>query len=103
MPKSYDKSGRSFREHGWPVRVLFCLLFGAFLTYSYIDGLNEITKLGIILPKRKAEVRSLREINEESALRIDRIEHYGDLLHTLELPEFGSFGQPSQVTEIEIE
>lgn len=83
------------------IRLLLCILFSAFLLYSYIDKLNDITELKIEIPKLAEEVQVLREENAALILQIEKIENPQSLMEKMRQPEYSHLREPTHVIKIE--
>lgn len=92
-------------SHRLLIRLLLCIFVSAFLLYSYIDKLNDITELKIEIPKLSEEVQVLREENAALSLQIAKIENPQSLLEKSRRPEFSHLKQPSpdQVKVLKVE
>jgi len=88
-------------SHRLLIRLLLCIFISAFLLYSYIDKLNDITELKIEIPKLAEEVQVLREENSALSLQIEELENPKSLIQKMRQPEFSHLHQPTHVIKIE--
>ena len=84
-------------SHRLLIRLLLCIFISAFLLYSYIDKLNDITELKIEIPKLSEEVQVLREENNTLVLQIEKVENPKSLIEKSRLPEYSHLKQPSRL------
>ncbi len=76
-------------------RLLICISFAGLALYKYIDKINELTELRLLIPIVAREVKEIREKNLELQYAIDRFESPLHLMELARKPEFGHLKYPS--------
>ena len=77
------------------VRLLICISFTGLALYKYIDKVNELTELRLLIPVLTREVKEIHEQNLELQYAIESFESPLHLMELARKPEFGHLKYPS--------
>jgi hypothetical protein len=77
------------------IRLLICISFTGLALYKYIDKVNELTELRLLIPVLTREVKEIHEQNLELQYAIESFESPLHLMELARKPEFGHLKYPS--------
>ncbi len=77
------------------IRLLICISFTGLALYKYIDKVNELTELRLLIPVLTKEVKEIHEQNLELQYAIKSFESPLHLMELARKPEFGHLKYPS--------
>lgn len=84
------------------VRLLVCISIAGLALYKYIDKLNELTELRLLIPMQAQELKEINEKNLELTYAIDTFESPLHLIELARKPEFGHLKYPTLNEIIEL-
>src|SRR5277367_4512026 len=76
------------------IRLLICISFTGLALYKYIDKINELTELRLLIPVLSREVKEIHEQNLELQYAIECFESPLHLMELARKPEFGHLKYP---------
>lgn len=79
---------------GLTIRLFICIIFVGLFLYKYIDNLNELTELQLMIPTLEKEVKEIKEKNLELQYEIEQFESPIHLMELARKPEFGHLKHP---------
>ena len=82
------------KAHRWMIKIFVCILAAGWALYAYIDKLNELTHLRLIIPILMREVKSIQEENARLQYEVDRFESPIHLMELSRKPEYGYLKYP---------
>ncbi len=77
------------------IRLLVCISFAGLVLYKYIDKLNHLTELRLLIPTLARELKEIHEQNLELQYAIDCFESPLHLMELARKPEFGHLKYPT--------
>lgn len=78
------------------IRLLICISIAGVGFYKYIDKLNELTGLQMLIPNLEKELKELQERNLELQYEIEQFKRPANLIELARRPEFGHLDYPTK-------
>ncbi|KPK32796.1 MAG: hypothetical protein AMS24_03115 [Chlamydiae bacterium SM23_39] len=76
------------------IKISFCILIFCFQLFKYIDRINNLTKLKIVIPKIEKEVVLLKEENKRLKYEINKFENPNNLINLARTQTFAHLKHP---------